>query len=71
MFSKKRPTIYIGFDPKEENAYEILRHSIMLYNKKYDIIPIMQSALRRAGLYRRSARLDSIDGNRVMVGVWW
>lgn len=70
MFSKKRPVIYIGFDPKEENAYEILRHSVMSYNKDYDIIPLIQPALRRAGLYRRSARMDSIDGNRVMVDVF-
>jgi len=63
----KRPVIYIGYDARESNAYEVLRDSILEYNTKFDIIPLVQPALRRAGLYRRSARLDSIDGKRVMV----
>lgn len=66
MFDK-RPVIYIGFDAREKTAYDVLRNSIMEHNDKFDIIPLVQTPLRRAGLYRRSARLDSIDGNRVMV----
>jgi lipopolysaccharide biosynthesis glycosyltransferase len=64
---EKRPVIYVGFDKREKIAYDVLRSSIMEYNKKFDVIPLVQTALRRAGLYRRSARLDSIDGQRVMV----
>ena len=67
MFTAKKPVIYIGFDEREKNAFEVLRHSILRYNKEYDIIPLFQHSLRRAGLYRRSARLDSVDGKRVMV----
>lgn len=66
----KRPVIYIGFDSRESEAYEVLHDSIREYNKEYDIVPLKQQALRRANLYRRSARLDSIDGKRVMVDVF-
>jgi len=67
MFLPKQHTIYIGYDDRERDAYEVLRHSILKYNKSYNIIPLVQSALRRAGLYRRAARMDSVDGKRVMV----
>jgi len=67
MFMYRKPTIYIGFDEREGIAYEVLRNSILKYTSEYNIIPLFQPALRRAGLYRRAARIDSIDGNRVMV----
>lgn len=67
MFSPKKPVIYVGFDEREKDAYEVLRHSILRYNQDYNVIPLVQSALRRAGLYRRAARIDSINGKRVMV----
>ena len=59
MFIEKRPVIYVGYDSREHEAYEVLRKSIQRYNTKYDIIPLVQPALRRAGLYRRTIRFDS------------
>lgn len=67
MFTNKRPVIYIGFDQREEEAYEVLRQSILKYNTKYDVIPLVQSGLRRAGLYRRTARIDVQHDKRVKI----
>ena len=33
MFTSKKPVIYIGYDEREKNAFEVLRHSILRYNK--------------------------------------
>lgn len=58
MNSKKNPVIYVGYDSRENLAYEVLRESILRYTNKYDIIPLVQKSLRRAGLYRRSLLID-------------
>ena len=58
MFTYKRPTIYVGYDPKEHIAFEVLKYSIERFNHKYDIIPLEQSSLRRSGLYRRAYYID-------------
>ena len=63
MFSEKKPVIYIGYDSREASAYEVLRESILRYTHKYDIIPLVQTSLRRAGLYRRTIRLDIETGS--------
>ena len=67
----KRPVIYIGYDGRDHRAVEVLAHSIKKYNKEYDIIPLMEPALRRNGMYRRTSvvyphephqRYDAFDG---------
>ena len=67
----KRPVIYIGYDGRDHRALEVLAHSIKKYNKEYDIIPLMEPALRRNGMYRRASvvypnephqRYDVFDG---------
>ena len=58
MFTYKRPAIYVGYDPKEHIAFEVLKYSIERFNHKYDIIPLEQSSLRRSGLYRRAYYID-------------
>ena len=67
---KKRPVIYIGYDARDHRAYNVLRYSIMRFNKEYDIIPLYEPALRRAGLFRRThlvspdnpnQKIDSVD----------
>ena len=58
MNSEKNPVIYVGYDSRENLAYEVLRESILRYTNKYDIIPLVQNPLRRAGLYRRSLLID-------------
>jgi len=65
MLNKKNPVIYIGYDSRENLAYEVLRESILKYTNKYDIIPLVQTSLRRAGLYRRTVRLDLDGGQKI------
>ena len=65
MFSNKKPVIYVGYDSREYQSYEVLRESILRYTNKYDIIPLVQTSLRRAGLYRRTVRLDIASGEKV------
>jgi len=67
MNSEKNPVIYVGYDSRENLAYEVLRESILRYTNKYDIIPLVQTSLRRAGLYRRTIRLDIETGSPARV----
>jgi len=67
MFNKL-PTIYIGYDPTEELYCHVLKKSIESHTKTpYNIVPIVQSEVRRSGLYWRSGELtetgvvDSFD----------
>ena len=57
MFNKK-PTIYIGYDPRDHQAYEVLLCSIRKYCDKFPIVPLIEPALRRAGLFRRTLFVD-------------
>ena len=60
----KMPTIYIGYDPKEDISYRVLRHSILKHTRReYNIVPLSQPDLRRAGLYRRAGK--ELDGRIV------
>ena len=48
------PTIYIGYDPRDEEAYKVLVESILDFSSKpVNIIPIFQEEMRRIGFYRR------------------
>jgi len=57
----KRPVIYIGYDVRDDRAFEVAAHSIRKYNNEYDIIPLREHALRRIGLYRRASRVYEHD----------
>ena len=47
-------SIYVGFDPREEVAFEVLAHSIRRRASiPVSIRPLVQKELRDAGLYRR------------------
>lgn len=61
---KKRPVIYIGYDERDHRAYNVLRYSIMRFNKEYDIIPLYEPALRRAGLFRRTHLVSPDNPNQ-------
>ena len=65
----KLPTIYIGYDPKEESYVHVLKKSIEdNTNMTYNIVPLVQNELRRIGLYYRTGkmtdygRVDCFDG---------
>lgn len=46
--------IFVGYDPREDAAYEVCRHSLLKHSTiPLDIIPIKQSDLRAAGHYWR------------------
>src|SRR3990167_10487570 len=57
---KKLDTIYIGYDPREHLAVQVLIDSIERHaSKPLNVITLNQNGLRRAGLYRRTAHVDS------------
>lgn len=47
--------IFVGYDPREDVAYKVCRHSILKHATiPVEITPIRQGDLRAAGLYRRN-----------------
>ena len=54
------PTIYVGYDPREDLAYKVLKHSALKHaSSPLNVYPIKQHILRRIGLYRRAWKLGS------------
>lgn len=54
------PTIYVGYDPREDLAYRVLKYSALKHaSGPLNIHPIRQDRLRRIGLYRRAWVLGS------------
>ena len=61
--------IYIGFDPKEEAAYEVLKWNLERIAKNpLNIFPLKKNILEKIGLYTREyteengQKIDKIDG---------
>ncbi len=49
------PRIYIGWDPREQEAYDVCRHSIQKHASGANSIhQLKQSVLRRQGIYKRT-----------------
>jgi len=47
--------IFVGYDPREDLAYEVCRHSILKHATfPVEVIPIKQEDLHKAGLYWRT-----------------
>ncbi|MCO5546753.1 hypothetical protein L7F22_000189 [Adiantum nelumboides] len=47
-------SIFVGYDPREDLAYEVCRHSLLKHATfPIDVIPIKQAELRRSGIYVR------------------
>jgi len=56
---------YIGYDPTEDAAYEVAKHSLARHAScDLRITPVKQRAMRKAGLFWREWRMDA-DGQ------WW
>ena len=54
------PTIYIGYDPREDEPYEILKYTALKHaSGPLNVYPIKQHLLRQIGLYRRAWQLGS------------
>tara|TARA_A100001015_G_scaffold106714_1_gene118444 strand:+ start:3458 stop:4252 length:795 start_codon:yes stop_codon:yes gene_type:complete len=56
------PTIYIGYDSREHDAFEVLKYSILKKSSKpINVYAINQEKLRRMGIYRRAWLLGSSE----------
>ena len=62
-------TVYIGYDPKEDMAYQVLKFSLeRIASKPVRVVPIKRDVVKRMGLYRREYTTmdgqdyDTIDG---------
>lgn len=59
-FIHKLNTIYIGYDPREQDAVDVLIDTIKTSaSEPLNIVTLNMTALRRIGLYRRSPDTDS------------
>lgn len=45
--------VFVGYDPREDIAYQVCKHSIQRRNKDVDVRPLVQKELRDAGWYTR------------------
>jgi hypothetical protein len=45
--------VFVGWDSREDIAYEVLKHSIHKHNPNVEVIPLKQYELREQGLYWR------------------
>lgn len=54
------PTIFVGYDPREDLAYRVLKYSALKHaSRPLNVYPMRQDHLRRIGLYRRAWMLGS------------
>ena len=67
--NKRLNTVYIGYDPKEETAYEVLKFSIeRIAMNSIRVVPLKRPVVERMGLYNREHEIlygqpyDIIDG---------
>ena len=45
--------VFIGYDPREDIAWQVCRHAILRHGPGIDVQPLRQEELRAAGLYTR------------------
>ena len=62
---KKSPnTVYIGYDPKENTAYEVLKFTIeRIAVDNVRVVPIRRDVVERMGMYTRE--FDVVDGQTI------
>ena len=46
--------VFVGYDTREDIAYQVCKHSILRRNKDVSVRPLKQQELRDAGWYNRS-----------------
>lgn len=54
--------VFIGFDPRETTAYQVLKHSIVTTSPGVKVFPLYAKDLRQAGLYKRSMLVEGTTG---------
>src|SRR6056300_948191 len=45
--------VFVGYDPREDIAYQVCKHSILKRNKDIVVTPLIQKELREQGYYDR------------------
>ena len=45
--------VFVGYDTREDIAYQVCKHSILARSKDAEVIPLKQQELRDAGWYKR------------------
>ena len=45
--------VFVGYDPREDIAYQVCKHSIIARSKDAEVYPLKQKELRDAGWYTR------------------
>ena len=45
--------VFVGYDPREDIAYQVCKHSILTKQPAADVRPLVQKELRDAGWYKR------------------
>ena len=45
--------VYVGWDSREDIAYQVCRHSILKRNPQATVKPLKQNQMRQSGLYKR------------------
>jgi len=45
--------VYVGWDSREDIAYQVCRHSLVSRNENVEVIPLKQNELRKAEIYTR------------------
>jgi len=45
--------VFVGYDPREDIAYQVCKHSILAKQPDADVRPLVQKELRDAGWYKR------------------
>ena len=45
--------VFIGWDPREDIAFQVSEHSIITRSPNADVVPLVQADLRTVGLYNR------------------
>ncbi|MFB2553778.1 glycosyltransferase [Ensifer soli] len=54
--------IYVGYDSREDIAWQVCRHSILRYSgPAVEVYPLKQAALRELGLYTRGADMAATE----------
>lgn len=50
----EKKTVFVGWDSREDIAYQVCKHSIKKYNKSVEVVPIKQQELKDKNLYWRT-----------------
>jgi hypothetical protein len=45
--------VFVGYDTREDIAYQVCKHSLEARNNDVEVIPLVQSKLREQGWYTR------------------